>query len=97
MPIEKNMTIDDLPEGDVAIEMEDELPSDIDIEFDAETGAVVINIGAEDDDVAYDSNLAEVIEPDVLHTCYGSGCLTGFIVRPSSGVGYCIGCLALAL
>ncbi len=47
-------------------EMEDELPSDIDIEFDAETGAVVVNIGAEDDDVAYDSNLAEVIEPDVL-------------------------------
>jgi hypothetical protein len=42
------------------------LPSDIDIEFDAETGAVVVNIGAEDDDVAYDSNLAEVIEPDVL-------------------------------
>jgi hypothetical protein len=66
MPIEKNMTIDDLPEGDVAVEMEDELPSDIDIEFDAETGAVVVNIGAEDDDVAYDSNLAEIIEPDVL-------------------------------
>jgi hypothetical protein len=66
MPIEKNMTIDDLPEGDVAVEMEDELPSDIDIEFDTETGEVVVNIGAEDDDVAYDSNLAEVIEPDVL-------------------------------
>jgi hypothetical protein len=66
MPIEKNMTIDDLPEGDVAVEMEDELPSDIDIEFDTETGEVVINIGAEDDDVAYDSNLAEIIEPDVL-------------------------------
>ena len=68
MPIEKNMTIDDLPGGDIAVEMEDELPSDIDIEFDAETGAVVINIGAEDDDVAYDSNLAEVIEPDVLQS-----------------------------
>ena len=66
MPIEKNMTIDDLPGGDVAVEMEDDLPSDIDIEFDAETGAVVINIGAEDDDVPFDSNLAEVIEPDVL-------------------------------
>jgi len=66
MPIEKNMTIDDLPEGDVAVEMEDELPSDIDIEFDTETGEVVVNIGAEDDDVPYDSNLAEVIEPDVL-------------------------------
>ena len=73
MPIEKNMTIDDLPEGDVAIEMEDELPSDIDIEFDAETGAVVINIGAEDDDVAYDSNLAEIIEPDVLQLIFGVG------------------------
>jgi len=68
MPIEKNMTIDDLPEGDVAVEMEDELPSDIDIEFDAETGAVVVNIGAEDDDVAFDSNLAEVIDRDVLQS-----------------------------
>jgi len=68
MPIEKNMTIDDLPEGDVAVEMEDELPSDIDIEFDTETGEVVVNIGAEDDDVAFDSNLAEVIEPDVLQS-----------------------------
>jgi hypothetical protein len=66
MPIEKNMTIDDLPEGDVAIEMEDELPSDIDIEFDTETGGVLVNIGAEEDDVAFDSNLAEIIEPDVL-------------------------------
>lgn len=66
MSIEKNITVDDLPEGDIAIEMEDELPSDIDIEFDTETGEVVINIGAEDDDVSFDSNLAEVIEPDVL-------------------------------
>lgn len=66
MPIEKNMTIDDLPSGDVAVEMEDELPSEIDIEFDTETGGVLVNIGAEEDDIAYDSNLAEVIEPDVL-------------------------------
>lgn len=66
MSIEKNITVDDLPEGDIAIEMEDELPSDIDIEFDTKTGEVVINIGAEDDDVSFDSNLAEVIEPDVL-------------------------------
>ena len=66
MPIEKNMTIDDLPGGDIAIEMEDELPSDIDIEFDTETGEVVVNIGAEDDDVSFDSNLADIIEPDVL-------------------------------
>ena len=68
MPIEKNVTIDDLPEGDVAVEMADELPSDVDIEFDADTGEVVVNIGAEDDDVAFDSNLAEVIEPDVLQS-----------------------------
>jgi hypothetical protein len=68
MPIEKNVTIDDLPEGDVAVEMADELPSDIDIEFDTDTGEVVVNIGAEDDNVAFDSNLAEVIEPDVLQS-----------------------------
>lgn len=66
MPIEKNMTIDDLPGGDITVEMEDELPSNIEIEFDAETGAVVVNIGEDDDDVGFDSNLAEVIEPDVL-------------------------------
>jgi hypothetical protein len=66
MPIEKNMTIDDLPEGDISIEMEDEPTSNIDIEYDMDTGAALVNIGAEDDDVAYDSNLAEVIEPDVL-------------------------------
>jgi hypothetical protein len=66
MSIEKSITVDDLPEGDIAIEMEDELPSDIDIEFDTETGEVVVNIGAEDDDVSFESNLAEVIEPDVL-------------------------------
>jgi hypothetical protein len=66
MPIEKNVTIDDLPDGDVSVEMEDELPSDIEIEYDMDTGAALVNIGAEDDDVAFDSNLAEVIEPDVL-------------------------------
>jgi len=66
MPIEKNMTIDDLPEGDVAIEMDDEPASNIDIEYDLDTGAALVNIGEEEDDVAYDSNLAEVIEPDVL-------------------------------
>jgi hypothetical protein len=66
MPIEKNVTIDDLPDGDVSIEMEDELPSNIEIEYDMDTGAALVNIGAEEDDVAFDSNLAEVIEPDVL-------------------------------
>ena len=66
MPIEKNMTIDDLPGGDISIEMDDEPSSNIDIEYDMDTGAALVNIGEEDDDVAYDSNLAEIIEPDVL-------------------------------
>lgn len=66
MPIEKNVTIDDLPDGDVSVEMDDEPSSSIDIEYDMDTGAALVNIGEEDDDVAYDSNLAEVIEPDVL-------------------------------
>lgn len=66
MPIEKNMTIDDLPGGDITIEMDDEPSSNIDIEYDMDTGAALVNIGEEDDDVAYDSNLAEIIEPDVL-------------------------------
>ena len=66
MPIEKNMTIDDLPGGDITVEMDDEPSSNIDIEYDMDTGAALVNIGAEDDDVAYDSNLAEIIEPDVL-------------------------------
>ena len=58
MPIEKNITVDELPVGDVEIEMEEALP-DVDIEFDAETGEVVIGIGKEEDDkVPFDSNLA---------------------------------------
>jgi hypothetical protein len=66
MPIEKNMTIDDLPGGDITIEMDNEPASNIDIEYDMDTGAALVNIGEEEDDVAYDSNLAEIIEPDVL-------------------------------
>jgi len=66
MPIEKNMTIDDLPGGDITVEMDNEPSSNIDIEYDMDTGAALVNIGEEEDDVAYDSNLAEVIEPDVL-------------------------------
>ena len=58
MPIEKNVTVDDLPGGDVTIEMDDEPSSNIDIEYDMETGAALVNIGEEDDDVAFDSNLA---------------------------------------
>ena len=65
MPIEKNVTIDDLPAGDVEIEMEESLP-DVSIEFDADTGEVVVDINKGDDDVPFDSNLAEVLDPSVL-------------------------------
>jgi len=68
MPIEKNVTIDDLPAGDVAIEVEENLP-DISVEFDAKTGEVVVGIGPEEDDkVPFDSNLAEVVDPSVLQS-----------------------------
>ena len=66
MPIEKNVTVDDLPAGDVSIEVEENLP-DVSIEFDAETGEVVVDIGKDEDDkVPFDSNLAEVVDPSVL-------------------------------
>ena len=65
MPIEKNVTIDDLPAGDVEVETEEALP-DINIEFDAETGEVVVDMNKEEDDVPFDSNLAEVLDPSVL-------------------------------
>ena len=68
MPIEKNVTVDDLPQGDVAVEVEENLP-DISVEFDAETGEVVVGIGSEEDDkVPFDSNLAEVVDPSVLQS-----------------------------
>ena len=68
MAIEKATTADDLPIGegvDIEIAAEEELP-DVEIEFDPE-GGVVVNIGEEDDsEVPYDTNLAEVLEPEVL-------------------------------
>lgn len=70
MPIEKNITSDDLPMGDQLVEVEEEgeLP-DVEIEFDNETGEVVVNIGEEaDEDVPFDSNLAEVMDPSELQT-----------------------------
>jgi len=51
MPIEKNVTIDDLPDGDVSVEMDDEPSSSIDIEYDMDTGAALVNIGEDEDDV----------------------------------------------
>ena len=60
MPVEKNITVDELPQGDVEVETEEELPA-IDIEFDPQTGEVVIGLGEEEDaQVPFDSNLAEV-------------------------------------
>ena len=66
MPIEKNTTIDDLPAGDVEVEMEEGPLPDVEIEFDPNTGEVVVNVGESDDEVPFDANLAEVIDPSVL-------------------------------
>ena len=68
MAIEKNITVDDLPNG-AQIDVEEEqaqLPPDVEIELD-EDGGVTVNIGKEeDDDVPFDGNLAEVVDPSVL-------------------------------
>jgi len=66
MPIEKN---NDLPSGNMNVEVEDviteDLP-DIEIVFDEE-GGVDITIGeGEDEDVPFDANLAEVLDPGAL-------------------------------
>ena len=71
MPIEKRITGDDYPDAGVDIEIEsqeapEDLP-DVEIQFDAETGDLLVNIGKEDDeDVPFDANLADVIDTDVL-------------------------------
>lgn len=66
MPIEKN---NDLPAGNLDVEIEDivteELP-EIEIEFDPETGSVDVTLEAKDDEVPFDANLAEVLDPGVL-------------------------------
>jgi hypothetical protein len=68
MPIEKNITADELPTGDKLVEVDQEegpLP-EINIEFD-EDGGVTIGLGEEEDsDVPFDSNLADVMDPSVL-------------------------------
>jgi hypothetical protein len=65
MPIEKN---NDLPAGNMDVEVEDvvteDLP-DIEITFDPE-GGVEVALGEEDDEVPFDANLAEVLDPGVL-------------------------------
>jgi hypothetical protein len=65
MPIEKN---NDLPAGNMDVEVEDieegEMP-DIEIILDDEGGAE-IEIGEQEDEVPFDANLAEVLDPGVL-------------------------------
>ena len=66
MPIEKN---NDLPAGNTDVEIEDveteNLP-DIEIVFDPEGGVEVALGEEEDEEVPFDANLAEVLEPGVL-------------------------------
>ena len=66
MPIEKN---NDLPAGNTDVEIEDiateDLP-EIEIEFDPETGGVTVEMGEKEDEVPFDCNLAEVLDPSVL-------------------------------
>jgi len=65
MPIEKN---NDRPAGNMDVEIEDikegEMP-DIEIILDDEGGAE-IEIGEQEDEVPFDANLAEVLDPGVL-------------------------------
>jgi len=66
MPIEKNISAEDLPQGEQLVEVEEGPLPDINIEFDDE-GGVTIGLNKEDDeDVPFDSNLAEVMDPSVL-------------------------------
>jgi len=70
MAIEKNITVDDLPNGaqiDVE-EMAPQLAPDVEIELE-DDGGVTVNIGKEsDDEVPFDGNLAEVLDPSVLQS-----------------------------
>ena len=66
MPIEKN---NDLPAGNLDVEIEDIVTEDlpeIEIEFDPETGSVDVTLGESDEEVPFDANLAEVLDPGVL-------------------------------
>ena len=66
MAIEKLMRADDLPAGDVDVEVDEGPASDVDIEFDQDTGDVIVGIGEGEDDVPFDANLAEVVDKSVL-------------------------------
>ena len=66
MPIEKN---NDLPAGNMDVEIEDvvteDLP-DIEIVFDEEGGVDITMGEGDDEEVPFDANLAEVLDPGVL-------------------------------
>jgi hypothetical protein len=66
MPIEKN---NDLPAGNTDVEIEDvvteDLP-DIEIVFDEEGGVDITMGEGDDEEVPFDANLAEVLDPGVL-------------------------------
>lgn len=68
MSIEKKLRAEDLPQGDVDVEVDqDEMLPDIEIQFDAKTGDLLVNLGEEEDaDVPFDANLAEVVDSDIL-------------------------------
>jgi hypothetical protein len=62
MPIER---INSAPQGDIEIDVEMEDLPEIEIEFDEE-GGVTVNLDESEDDVAFDTNLAEVVPEETL-------------------------------
>jgi len=65
MPIERSITSDDLPEGEIDIEIDSPMSDDVDIVIDPD-GGVIVSFGEEDEDVPYDANLAEVLDDGIL-------------------------------
>jgi hypothetical protein len=66
MPIERATTADDLPQGEIDIEVESPMSEDVEIEIDPEGGVIVSFGDEEQDDVPYDANLAEVLDDSIL-------------------------------
>ena len=62
MPVER---INSAPEGDIEVDVEMENLPEVEIEFD-EDGGVTVSLGEEEDEVAFDANLAEVVPEETL-------------------------------
>ena len=62
MPVER---INGAPQGDIEIDVEMEDLPEIEIEFDEE-GGVTVSLDENEDDVAFDTNLAEVVPEETL-------------------------------